>query len=130
MAPKKTVDSIGIRPINIQTVEFTIRGTSPLIVHAWSHEAKQEMLDKQRELVTPHVIFGGKNPHPHYVVGGMPCSISMNDGNAPVNAARLAVVDRAINMGRTLVNNYYLPDLLAIGSIYVKAGRLDGGGLA
>ena len=48
MAPKKTVDSIGIRPINIQTVEFTIRGTSPLIVHAWSHKAKQEMLDKQR----------------------------------------------------------------------------------
>jgi hypothetical protein len=28
-----------------------------------------EMLDKQRELVTPHVIFGGKNPHPHYVHG-------------------------------------------------------------
>ena len=89
-----------------------------------------EMLDKQRELVTPHVIFGGKNPHPHYVVGGMPCSISLKDGNAPVNTARLAIVDRAINMGRTLVNNYYIPDLIAIGNLYVKAGKVDGGGLA
>ena len=102
----------------------------PPEVHLLAVAHYLEMLDKQRELVTPHVIFGGKNPHPHYVVGGMPCSISMNDGNAPVNAARLAVVDRAINMGRTLVNNYYLPDLLAIGQIYVKAGRVDGGGLA
>ena len=89
-----------------------------------------EMLDKQRELVTPHVIFGGKNPHPHYVVGGMPCSISMEDGNAPINSARLAIVDRAINTARTLVNNFYLPDLLAIGTAYVKAGYVDGGGLA
>ena len=102
----------------------------PPEVHLLAVAHYLEMLDKQRELVTPHVIFGGKNPHPHYVVGGMPCSISMNDGNAPVNAARLAVVDRAINLGRTLVNNYYLPDLLAIGQIYVKAGRVDGGGLA
>ena len=102
----------------------------PPEVHLMAVAHYLEMLDKQRELVTPHVIFGGKNPHPHYVVGGMPCSISMTDGNAPVNAARLSIVDRAINMGRSLVNNYYLPDLLAIGTAYVKAGRVDGGGLA
>ena len=35
-----------------------------------------------------------------------------------------------INMGRTLVNNYYIPDLIAIGNLYVKAGKVDGGGLA
>jgi len=102
----------------------------PPEVHLLAVAHYLEMLDKQRELVTPHVIFGGKNPHPHYVVGGMPCSISLNDGNAPVNSARLAIVDRAINMGRTLVNNYYLPDLIAIGNLYVKAGRIDGGGMA
>lgn len=89
-----------------------------------------EMLDKQRELVAPHVIFGGKNPHPHYVVGGMPCAISLEDGNAPINAARLAIVDKALDMGRNLINDFYLPDLLAMGSTYVKAGRVDGGGLA
>jgi len=102
----------------------------PPEVHLMAVAHYLEMLDKQRELVTPHVIFGGKNPHPHYVVGGMPCSISMDDGNAPINSARLGIVDRAINLGRTLVNNYYIPDLLAIGTAFVKAGRVDGGGLA
>ena len=102
----------------------------PPEVHLLAVAHYLEMLDKQREIVTPHVIFGGKNPHPHYVVGGMPCAISLNDGNAPVNTARLAIVDRAINMARTLVNNYYIPDLVAIGNIYVRAGRTDGGGLA
>lgn len=89
-----------------------------------------ELLDKQRELVTPHVIFGGKNPHPHYVVGGMPASISQEDGNAPVNASRLAVVDKALKLGRQVVNDYYLPDALAIALAYVKAGYTHGGGLA
>ena len=102
----------------------------PPEVHLMAVAHYLEMLDKQRELVTPHVIFGGKNPHPHYVVGGMPCAISLEDGNAPVNTARLSIVDRAINMGRSLANNYYLPDLLAIGTAYVKAGRVDGGGMA
>ncbi|MBR3723700.1 MAG: nickel-dependent hydrogenase large subunit [Selenomonadaceae bacterium] len=102
----------------------------PPEVHLLAVAHYLEMLDKQRELVTPHVVFGGKNPHPHYVVGGMPCSISLTDGNAPINTARLDIVDRAINMGRTLVNYYYLPDLLAIGKMYVQAGRIDGGGMA
>lgn len=102
----------------------------PPEVHLLAVAHYLEMLDKQREIVTPHVIFGGKNPHPHYVVGGVPCAISMNDGNAPVNTARLAIVDRAVNFARSLVNNYYLPDLIAIGNIYVRAGRVDGGGLA
>ena len=102
----------------------------PPEVHLMAVAHYLEMLDKQRDLVTPHIIFGGKNPHPHYVVGGMACSISLEDGNAPVNTARLDIVDKAINLGRTLVNNYYIPDLLAIGAAYVKAGRVDGGGLA
>lgn len=55
---------------------------------------------------------------------------SLEDGNAPVNTTRLSIVDRAINMGESLANNYYLPDLLAIGTAYVKAGRVDGGGMA
>lgn len=46
MATKET--TINIRPISIETVDITIVGTTPLIVHAWAHKAKQEMLDKQR----------------------------------------------------------------------------------
>ncbi len=88
------------------------------------------MLDRQRELVYSHLVFGGKNPHPHYLVGGMPCSISVNDMNAPVNTERLALVDTSINLGIDLVNNFYIPDLLVIGDLFVKAGYTDGGGLA
>lgn len=43
---------IEIKPIKIETINFTLRGTSPLIVHAWGHKAKQEMLDKQRKIKT------------------------------------------------------------------------------
>ena len=38
---------VNISPIKIDHAYFTLRGTTPLIVHAWSHKAKQEMLDKQ-----------------------------------------------------------------------------------
>lgn len=34
--------------IKRETALITVRGTSPLIVHAWSAKAKQEMLDKQQ----------------------------------------------------------------------------------
>ena len=44
----KTTKAIEIRPLELGFVEFDIVGTTPLIVHAWSHKAKQEMLDKQR----------------------------------------------------------------------------------
>lgn len=87
-------------------------------------------MDRQRDIVTPHVVFGGKNPHPHYTVGGMPCAISMDDMNAPINSARLAVVDESISLAKDLVDYFYLPDVLAIGQIYVKAGMVDGGGLS
>lgn len=46
VAAKST--TIEIKSINIETVNVTIIGTTPLIIHAWSHKAKQEMLDKQR----------------------------------------------------------------------------------
>jgi len=88
------------------------------------------MLDRQKDIVASHLVFGGKNPHPHYVVGGMPCSISMNDLNAPVNSQRLAVVDTSINLAIACVDSFYLPDVLAIGDSYVKKGYVDGGGLA
>jgi len=54
----------------------------------------------------------------------------MNDMNAPINSERLAVVDAAINMAIDLVDYFYIPDLLAIGDTFVKAGYVDGGGLA
>lgn len=46
MAKKTT--NIEIRPLELETVEVTIVGTTPLIVHAWDEKAKREMLEKQQ----------------------------------------------------------------------------------
>ena len=36
-----------------------------------------EALDFQKEIVKIQTVFGGKNPHPNWLVGGVPCSINM-----------------------------------------------------
>ncbi|MDU2066467.1 MAG: nickel-dependent hydrogenase large subunit [Sporomusaceae bacterium] len=102
----------------------------PPEVHLMAVSHYLNMLDRQRDVVTSHVVFGGKNPHPHYIVGGMPCSISMNDMNAPINAERLAIVDASLNLTINMMNSFYVPDVLAIGHLYVQKGMVDGGGLA
>lgn len=38
---------IELPPLQLRTLEVTLVGDSPLICHAWSKKAKQEMLDKQ-----------------------------------------------------------------------------------
>lgn len=46
MATKNT-QTVELLPIELETVNITIVGTTPLIVHAWSEKAKRMMLDKQ-----------------------------------------------------------------------------------
>ncbi len=41
-----------------------------------------EALDFQREIVKIHAVFGGKNPHPNWIVGGMPCAINIDESGA------------------------------------------------
>lgn len=92
-----------------------------------------EALDLQKEWVKIHTIFGGKNPHPNYLVGGVPCAINI-DGNgaagAPINMERLNFVRARIEEAREFMTNVYVPDVLAIGTIYKDAGWLYGGGLS
>jgi len=47
MAASKSAVAIGIKPINIETVDITIVGTTPLVVHAWGSKAMQMILDGQ-----------------------------------------------------------------------------------
>ena len=63
----------------------------------WGHEAYKlppeanlmatahylEALDFQKEIVKIHTVYGGKNPHPNWLVGGVPCPINI-DGNGGV----------------------------------------------
>ena len=92
-----------------------------------------EALDLQKEWVKVHTIFGGKNPHPNYLVGGVPCAINIDgDGaaGAPINMERLNFVEARIQEMIDFNNNVYVPDVLAIGTIYKQAGWLFGGGLS
>lgn len=61
MATKKT-ETLEIRPLKIQKAQFIIRGVSPLIVHAWSHKAKQEILDKETKNTGGKVKHVKKSP--------------------------------------------------------------------
>ena len=44
----KTQEIVTIKPIEMKTVEITIEGDSPLIMHAWSEKAKLMMLEAQQ----------------------------------------------------------------------------------
>jgi hydrogenase large subunit len=85
-----------------------------------------EALEWQKEIVKVHTIFGGKNPHPNYLVGGVPCAVNLNDANA-LNAERLAYVGELFDDAVAFVNQVYIPDLLAVAGFYKDWGAIGGG---
>lgn len=85
-----------------------------------------EALEWQKEIVKIHAIFGGKNPHPNYLVGGMACSIGIDDVSA-INAERLAYVGQLLEQAKVFVEQVYVPDLIAIASFYKDWGAIGGG---
>ena len=74
-----------------------------------------EALSWQRDVAKLHAIFGGKNPHPNFLVGGVASPIDLNSDSA-INAKRLAQVQDIINKMQTFVDQVYIPDLKAIAS--------------
>ena len=85
-----------------------------------------EALAWQKELIKIHTIFGGKNPHPNYLVGGAPCSINTDEVNA-INTERLALVARLISEAIDFVEQVYIPDLLAVAGFYTDWAAVGGG---
>jgi hydrogenase large subunit len=85
-----------------------------------------EALEWQKEVVKVHTIFGGKNPHPNYLVGGAPCSINTDESNA-INAERLAMVGKLLDDAQTFVEQVYIPDLLAVAPFYTDWAGIGGG---
>jgi hydrogenase large subunit len=85
-----------------------------------------EALEWQKVIVKVHTIFGGKNPHPNYLVGGVPCSVNIDDANA-LNAERLAHVGQLFDDAMAFVNQVYIPDLLAVAGFYKDWGAIGGG---
>jgi len=97
----------------------------------------------QRDVVKLHAIFGGKNPHPNFVVGGVPSAISVHPGGGrgagphyrggqdatALNMVGLQTVQNVIAQMRAFVDQAYLPDVLAIAGFYKDWGRMgDTGG--
>jgi hydrogenase large subunit len=95
----------------------------------------------QRDVVKLHAIFGGKNPHPNFVVGGVPSAISVQTGAGPgkgphyrggqdataLNMVGLQTVQNVIKQMREFVDQVYVPDTLAIAGFYKDwAGRGEG----
>ncbi len=77
-----------------------------------------EALAWQREVVQIHTIFGGKNPHPNFLVGGTPSAISLNTGGTAISMSGLQTVKTVIGRMKDFVEQVYLPDTLAIASFY------------
>lgn len=89
-----------------------------------------EALDFQKEIIKIHAIFGGKNPHPNWLVGGVPCAINVNEAGAvgAINIERLNMVSGIIDQTIEFIDKVYIPDLKAIASFYKE--WLYGKGLA
>jgi len=100
-----------------------------------------EALAWQRDVVKLHAIFGGKNPHPNFVVGGVPSAISVQTGAGPgkgpnyrggqdataLNMVGLQTVQNVIRQMREFVDQVYVPDTLAIAGFYKDwGGRGEG----
>jgi hydrogenase large subunit len=85
-----------------------------------------DALEWQKEIVKIHAVFGGKNPHPNYLVGGVPCSIDA-DEVAAINSERLNLVARLISQADEFVNEVYIPDLLAVAAFYQDWANWGGG---
>ncbi|WP_026790280.1 nickel-dependent hydrogenase large subunit [Pleomorphomonas oryzae] len=89
-----------------------------------------EALDFQKEIVKIHTVYGGKNPHPNWLVGGVPSPINVDGVGAvgAINMERLNLVSSIIDQAITFTEQVYIPDLRAIGSFYKD--WLHGGGLS
>jgi hypothetical protein len=85
---------VEMKKMRLERVEIPIVGTSALIMHAWSHKAKQQMLDKQMQKATTGKV--AKDPQRDfeesmYTDGsGLPCF--------PTIAFKAAAVDAAVAM--------------------------------
>jgi hydrogenase large subunit len=84
-----------------------------------------EALAWAREVVKLHAVFGGKDPHPNLVVGGMPCTLSANtgpvsedSGGTSLNAQGLATAKSCVDSMKAFVDNVYLPDVVLVAKNY------------
>lgn len=121
MAANKKIETVEIKPIEMNTVEVTLIGDTPLIMHAWSEKAKRMMLEaqqgkakgKKKEVKNPVDDF----IQSMYWLDGMPNTAGKNEEDCeelftqaiqngarfgfPVTAFKQAAISAAYRMGWT-----------------------------
>lgn len=76
-----------------------------------------DALQFQRSIIRISTVFGGKNPHPNFLVGGMACSIDP-DRSETVNQVHLDQIRGWVQEIQDFVHGCYVPDALAIMGVY------------
>jgi len=76
-----------------------------------------DALEFQRSMIRINTVFGGKNPHPNFLVGGMACSIDPS-GSETVNEVQVNDIGRWVAETLEFVRDCYVPDGLAILGAY------------
>jgi hydrogenase large subunit len=76
-----------------------------------------DALEFQRTMIKVNTVFGGKNPHPNFLVGGMACAINL-DNESTINEVTLNHVESWLKDTVTFTSGCYLPDVLAIMGAY------------
>jgi hydrogenase large subunit len=130
-----------LRAVQLRVKKFVGSGQLGIFTNGyWGHPAYKlppevnllavshylEALDWQRDVIRLHTIFGGKNPHPNFLVGGMASAININQP-ATINAERIADLADMIRKARRFVEEVYWPDLVAIAGFYKDWGAIGGG---
>jgi hydrogenase large subunit len=86
-----------------------------------------EALAWQRSVIRINTVFGGRNPHPNFVVGGTPGAISsvpgtngfvLTNGKTATDPANLQLVRTLIQDMRNFVDKVHLPDMIAMARFY------------
>ncbi|MDR1851281.1 MAG: nickel-dependent hydrogenase large subunit [Propionibacteriaceae bacterium] len=76
-----------------------------------------DALDFQRSMIRINTVFGGKNPHPNFLVGGMACTIDQNRSES-VNQVQIDQIKVWVDETLAFVRDCYVPDALAIAGVY------------
>ncbi|GAB6145415.1 nickel-dependent hydrogenase large subunit [Desulfocicer niacini] len=79
-----------------------------------------EALQLQAKAARMHAIFGGKNPHPQFLVVGGVTSV------ADLNVTRIAEFEAIWKETTEFIDQIYIPDLLAVASFYKDWGAIGG----
>lgn len=76
-----------------------------------------DALQFQRSMIRINTVFGGKNPHPNFLVGGMACSIDP-DSSESINQVQIDQIRTWVDECVEFVNDCYYPDVLALAGVY------------